>query len=198
MAERATHWIRRIHVYLGLLNFSLVAVFGLAGLVVTCEAPDIFRQKQGPSVEYREFAAPDSASDREVGELIASAVSPAHAGPPVIRRDPTNQLVTDFYSTNGLVRVTLLRGERRIQVQTFRNSIWRFIDNAHATTIAERTGDGAVRAWAWYIEFSIWSLIAMAMSGMWLGLRTRWKYRWTRIAAAAGCLVFAVLYWLER
>ena len=59
-----TFWIRRIHMYLGLLNFSLVGVFGLAGLVVTLEAPDIFRQKQGPSTEFRDFTPAPSASDR--------------------------------------------------------------------------------------------------------------------------------------
>jgi hypothetical protein len=35
-------WIRKIHMYTGLLNFTILCVFGLAGLVVTAEAPDIF------------------------------------------------------------------------------------------------------------------------------------------------------------
>jgi hypothetical protein len=193
-----TYWIRRIHTYLGLLNFSLLFVFGIAGLVVTFEAPDIFHQERGPSVEFRDFSPPLSASDREVGQLIAQAINPPHAGPPVVRRNATNQLVTDFYSVNGLVRVTALPGEHRIQVQTFRNSIWRFMDNAHATTIAETKRDGAVLAWAWYIEFSIWSLIAMSLGGLWLGISSRWNYRWTRVSLAAGCLVFVTLYWLEK
>ena len=166
--------------------------------MVTFEAPDIFRQEKGPAVELRDFTPPPSASDREVAELLAQTVQPVHAGPPVVRRNGTNQLVTDFYSVNGLLRVTLLESEHRIQIQTYRNSIWRFIDNAHATTIGESHRDGAVMAWAWYIEFSIWSLIAMALSGLWLGLSTRWNWRWTRISLAAGCLVFMTLYWLEK
>jgi hypothetical protein len=193
-----TYWIRRIHLYLGLLNFSLLMVFGLAGLVVTFEAPDIFHQKQGPAAQVRTFSAPPSASDRELGALIAQTLQPPHAGPPIVHRNPINQLVVEFYSVNGLVRATLDRGEERLQVQTFRNSVWRFLDNAHATTIAEQGGDRAVRAWAWYIEFSIWSLIAMSLSGLWLGLNTRWSYRWTRVALAAGSAAFVVLYWLEK
>jgi len=193
-----THWIRRIHIYLGLLNFSLLIVFGLAGLVVTMEAPDIFRQKQGPSVEFRDFTPEASASDREVGQALARTLDPAHSGPPIVRRNAANQLVADFYSVNGLVRATLLEGEHRVQMQTFRNSIWRFIDNVHATTIAESSRDGAVHAWAWYIEFSIWSLIAMALSGVWLGVSGRWNFRWTWVSLAAGCAIFAVLYWLEK
>jgi hypothetical protein len=184
--------------YLGLLNFSLLIVFGLAGLIVTMEAPDIFRQKQGPSTEFRDFAPASFASDREVAQKVARVVAPSHAGPPVVRRNAANQLVSEFYSVNGLVRVTLLEGEKRIQIQTFRNSIWRFIDNAHATTIAEQARDGVVHAWAWYIELSIWSMIAMALSGLWLGLRMRWNYRWTRVSLVAGCAAFAALYWLEK
>ena len=192
------YWIRRIHIYLGLLNFSLLVVFGLAGLIVTLEAPDIFKQKHGPATEFREFLPPASASDKEVALALQRALDPAHAGPPNLRRNGSNQLVTEFYSVNGLVRVTLLEGERRIQIQTFRNSIWRFIDNAHATTIGEGMRDGAVRAWAWYIELSIWSLIAMSVSGVWLGLRGRWNYRWTRVSLAAGCVAYAALYLLEK
>jgi hypothetical protein len=192
-----TLWIRRIHMYLGLLNFSLLVVFGIAGLVATLEAPDI-PQKEAPPVEFREFTPAPSASDREVGQLLARTLNQAHAGPPVVRRNATNQLVAEFYSVNGMVRATLLEGERRIQVQTFRNSIWEFIDGAHATTIAEAPPDGVVRAWAWYVEFSIWSLIAMSLSGLWLGLSSRWNYRWTRVSLAAGCMAFAALYWLEK
>src|SRR4051794_23411293 len=158
-------WIRKIHMYLGLVNFSLLIVFGLAGLVVTFEAPDIFKQKQPPAVASLEFSPPPSASDREVGQLLAQLLQPAHAGPPVIRRNGANQLITEFYSVNGMLRVTLLENEHRIQTQTFRNSIWRFIDNAHATTISEEARGGSVQAWAWYIELSIWSLIAMTLSG---------------------------------
>jgi hypothetical protein len=198
LQHRVTFWIRRIPTYLGLLNFSLLFVFGAAGLVMTCEAPDIFHAGQQPSVELRDFAAPPDASDREVGELVARMLSPAHAGRPIVRRDAANQLVTEFYSVNGLVRATLLKGEHRIEVRTFRNSIWRFIDNAHATTIAEQTPDGAVRAWASYIEFSIWSLIAMSLSGLWLGLSRRWKYAGTPISLITGCIAFLALYWLER
>ena len=193
-----TRWIRRIHIYLGLLNFSLLVVFGLAGLVVTAEAPDIFHQSGGPATERRDLSVPPAASDRELAQAIAQAIDPRHAGPPVVRRDAKNQLVAEFYSVNGMTRATLLAGERQVEIQTFRNSIWRFLDNAHATTLAERGDDAVVRAWAWYIEVSIWSLIAMALGGMWLGLASRWRSPWTKAALAFGCVSFAILYWLEK
>jgi hypothetical protein len=42
-------WIKKIHMYTGLLNFTILCVFGLAGLVVTAEAPDIFKAGTVPS-----------------------------------------------------------------------------------------------------------------------------------------------------
>src|SRR6185369_9037818 len=103
-------WIRKIHMYAGLLNFTILCVFGLAGLVVTAEAPDIFKAGTVPVVTTLPFHSPSSASDQQVGELIRERLQPAHAGKPNIRRDAQHQLVADFYSVNGLVRATLLEG----------------------------------------------------------------------------------------
>jgi hypothetical protein len=91
-----------------------------------------------------------------------------------------------------------LEQEHRLEIQTWRNSIWRFFDNVHATTIADRSPDPVVRAWTWYIELSIWSLIGMCLSGIWLGVASRWRFTWARIALGAGCAVFAVFFLLER
>src|SRR6478672_10788498 len=119
-------WIKKIHMYTGLLNFTILCVFGLAGLVATAEVPDIFQAGTVPVATTLPFRAPGSASDQQVGELIREQLRPAHAGEPNIRRDAQHQLVADFYSVNGLVRATLLEGEGQLLVETRRNSIWRF------------------------------------------------------------------------
>jgi hypothetical protein len=191
-------WIKKIHMYTGLLNFTILCVFGLAGLVATAEAPDIFKPGTVAVVATLAFRAPGSASDQQVGELIREQLHPAHAGSPNIRRDAQHQLVVDFYTVNGLVRATLLEGEGQLRVETRRNSIWRFFDNAHATTIQETASDWAPVAWAWYIELSIWSLMIMALTGVWLGLTTRWRFWWTKASLVAGSLGFAVFYWVQK
>ena len=191
-------WIRRIHIYLGLLNFTILAIFGLAGLVVTAEAPDIMHGGSVPVTTSVPFQPPGAASDKDVGALIGQALQPRHAGRPTVRRNEQRQLVADFYSVNGLVRATLLEKENRLNVETRRNSIFRFIDNAHATSISQTTSSWAVNAWAWYIEISIWSLLLMAMSGLWLGLTTRWPYWWTKASLAAGTAMFLLFYWVEK
>ena len=191
-------WIRRLHMYTGLFNFSLLIVFGLAGLVVTADAPDIFAPGNQPAVSTQTFTAPPSASDKEVGQLIAKSLAPPNSGPPYVHRDGSHQLVADFYGPDGLVRATLIEPSNQLRVQTYRNSIWRFFDNVHATTIRDKSTSPVIRAWAWYIECGIWSLIFMTLSGVWLGVRVRWEFSWTRVALAAGVIVFAALYWMER
>ncbi len=191
-------WIKKIHMYTGLLNFTILCVFGLAGIVVTAEAPDIFHAGTLPVVATLPFIAPASASDQQVGEMIRQQLQPSHAGKANLSRDAKHRLVADFYSVNGLVRATLLEGESRVQVETRRNSIWRFIDNAHATTIQESASDWSTGAWAWYIELSIWSLMVMALSGLWLGLTTRWPFWWTKASLLAGTVSFAIFYWVQK
>jgi hypothetical protein len=191
-------WVRKLHIYAGLLNITALMVFGIAGLVVTADAPDIFHAGSKPVADLQAFSIPGTASDKEAGRLIQQALHPADAGPPVIHRDAEHHLVTDFYSVNGLIRATVLEQTNQLRVETFRNSIWRFLDNAHATTISEQAAGNAIRLWAWYIEFSIWSLLFMASSGVWLGLSARWRFRWTQISLAAGCVAFVAFYFLER
>jgi hypothetical protein len=103
------NWIRKFHIYAGLLNFSVLIVFGVAGLAVTFDAPDIFHAGNHPRAELQPFVFPGSLSDKQIADLIAQKLKPAHAGPPNAHRDPeTQQLIADFYSVNGLVRVTAL------------------------------------------------------------------------------------------
>ena len=96
------------------------------------------------------------------------------------------------------MRATLVEKENRLIVETRRNSIWRFIDNAHATTLSETSSSWAVSAWAWYIELSIWSLMLMALTGAWLGLTTRWPFWWTKASVAVATLGFAIFYWMQK
>ncbi len=191
-------WIRKLHLYSGLLNFSVLMVFGIAGLVATFHAPDIFEQPSVHTITTQDFGAPPSASDKEVMAAIAQALQIRMAELPNPHRNAQHQLTADFYDANGMRRVTLLEPEHRFQVETRRNNIWRFIDNLHATTFREGAGWSAQHLWGWYTEIATLSMIWMIVSGLWLGFGQRWNFRWTQISAAIGVIAFAVLYYLEK
>jgi hypothetical protein len=184
--------------YLGLLNFSILIVFGLTGLVVTFGAPDIFNQNEGPAITLLDFTAPPSASDNEVGQIISATVPDLKNRSYYGHRDEDNQFVADFYGPNGLVRATVLESAHRLEVRNYRNSIWRFIDNIHATTFHAGRWGTALRVWGIYVEFSIWSLMTMVLSGICLAVSVRWRYRWTLFSIAAGWFAFTVFWIVEK
>ena len=55
-----------------------------------------------------------------------------------------------------------------------------------------------LKLWNYYTEFSIYSLLAMSMSGIYLWLASRPGLRWAQLSFAAGCGVFVVLYMVTR
>jgi len=191
-------WVRKLHLYSGLLNFSILMVFGIAGLVASARAPDIFQHPTLHTVTTQDFSVSPSASDKEVVGAIAEALHIRVAELPNPQRNPRHQLTVDFYNPNGLRRVTLLEPDHRLQVETFRNSIWRFFDNMHATTLREGAPWTAQRLWGWYIEIATLSMIWMIASGIWLGLGQRWSLRWTHFSAALAVIAFGILYYLEK
>jgi hypothetical protein len=192
-----TRWVRKIHTYTGLLNFSILLVFGIAGLTATVQPERRFRT----DVEVVEFRPPANVSDLD-------AARAAHAflrlplshmpGRNVVHRDAANNVVFNDYTVNGPRVLTLLENPGQIRIERQRNSIWHYFDNLHASTVGESSNDVLMRMWTWYTEFAIWSLIFMSMSGVYLWLATRPAYRWAQLSFAAGCGLFLALYVVTR
>ena len=189
---------KKLHIYAGLLNFTSVIVLGVAGLVVTFDAPDIFHNGGTTAVELRTFSVPEIATDKDVALAVEATLQPENSAVPFTTRNADHQLVVHFYSVNGLKRVTVLEDRQQLRIETMRNSVWRFVDNLHASTIAERTSGWAIRAWSWYVEFSIWCLLGMVLSGLWMGLRARFPYRLGQAAFFVGLGMAVVLFALVK
>jgi len=56
----------------------------------------------------------------------------------------------------------------------------------HAVTMREAAGKSLEQMWRWYTELAIWSLILMALSGVYLWLASRPAYGWGQISFVAG------------
>lgn len=193
--------VKKLHIYLGLLNFANLLVFGIAGLTATFQAAPESRQRPEPAVRYEAFTPPATVADKEVAVLVYQKLNFPLAAPPQpwsFRRNHENNLTVDFYTANGLYRVVVLERENRVRIETTRNSLWQYLNNLHATTIRERTGDPRTRLWSYYIEFAIWSLIAMTLSGICLWLSSRPRHRLALACLVLGSGSFAFLYVLTR
>jgi uncharacterized iron-regulated membrane protein len=193
--------IRKIHMYMGLLSFSVLLVYGIAGLTATFQRAPDQRRHPDPEIRYETFKAPQGASDREVADLVYRQVSPPYAGPVptwALRRDESNNLRLDFYSVNGVRRVAVLEKENRLRIEHQRSDIWHYLNGLHTTTPAWPPQHLPVLLWALYNELAIFTLLGMAASGMYLWAASRPKFRAAQVSLAAGAGVFVVLYILTR
>jgi hypothetical protein len=195
-------WIKKIHMYTGLLTFSIPFVFGIAGLTATFQASPEERQRHATE-RLLPFTAPPNATDSEVAAAVHAALRPPLTQPPpkfALRRDAARNLAFSFYTPNGIIGVTVLEEERQLRIRALPNSTGGFLNALHETTIQNPMAkrDLRIRLWTWYNEFAIWSLLAMALSGVYLWLSSRPRFRWAQLAFAGGCMAFLTLYAVTR
>lgn len=195
-----TSLIRRLHIYAGLLSFSHLIVYGIAGLAATAQS-QLERPKIPRSVHYVPFTPPPSATDKQVAAEVYRALRLPLARPIpdwFLRRTPENDLLLDFYNMNGIRRVVVLEKENRLRIEEIHNSLSLFLEDVHAATPADKEAPALVRLWALWNEFAMWCLIGFCVSGVYLWLATRPRFYWAYCACAAGAAAFAVLYVLIR
>lgn len=189
--------IRKIHTYVGLLNFSNLIVFGIAGL-----APTLYHDRQSAvtPVRYENYTPPPGASNKQIADAAFLLLhSPLTEPIPnwALHPDAQGNLPLDFYSVNGTGKVLYLAKESRFRIQEVRSSLAFFLDDMHTVTDLKQA-DWRMKMWACYNHFAIWSLLAMSVSGVYLWLASRPRYRIAQYAFAVGAGVFILLYVLTR
>lgn len=193
--------VRKLHMYAGLVSFSILIVFGIAGLTATFEEAPGKRSRPEPVVEMRDFTAPAGLDDQAMADRVHQFLQlPLTTPVPkfAIKRDANNDLALDFYTVNGPRHAVVLEKENKIRLETRRNSLARYFTGLHELNINARATDWRIRAWTWYNEFSIWALIFMSVSGLYLWLATRPFFGPARWTFAIGTGIFVVLYIWSR
>src|SRR5262245_49546971 len=127
-----TRWIKKIHIYLGLVNLTIVLVFGIAGLLATLRT-----RPGGPpprtGIRFENYKVPESLTgDREVAEAVRAHLNIPAVGMNV-QRDKENNLRCSFYTHSGPYFVTVLEKVRQLEIARHRRGIGAFFDNLHAT-----------------------------------------------------------------
>ena len=195
-----TGLIRKIHIYAGLLSFSHLIVYGIAGLAATAQN-QLERPKVPRSIRHVPFTAPPSATDKEVAAEVYRTLQLPLARPIpdwFLRRTAGNDLLLDFYNVNGIRRVVVLEKENRLRIEEIHNSLGLFLEDVHAATPSDREAPSLIRIWAAWNEFAMWCLIAFCVSGIYLWLATRPRFYWAYVAYGSGIAAFAMLYGLIR
>src|SRR4051794_40908321 len=105
-----TALIRRLHIWTGLLVFSQLLVYGIAGLVATVQ-PSLERTKIPYRTETIPFETAPGESDKLVAARVYASLKPAMARPVpdwFLQKTPEGRLRLDFYNINGILRVIVL------------------------------------------------------------------------------------------
>ncbi len=191
--------LKKIHIYIGLLNFSNIIVFGIAGLGGTFLGGS-HRQAIPATQRYERFTPSAGADDAQIAREITGLIRMGLAEPPpdwAIHRDASGNLPLDFWTVNGTSTVIFKPRENLLSIEYRRNPLALFLDDLHTVTNLEQA-DWRMRLWALYNNFAIWSLIAMTVTGMYLWLSSRPGYGPALYASSAGAAIFLLLYLASR
>ncbi len=190
--------VLKLHIYAGLLTFSQLIVYGIAGLVATAQVA-AERPKIPHTVRYVPFSVAPGATDEQVADSVYSTLRLPMTRPMpgwFLRRTPENDLLLDFYNVNGIWRVVVLEREGRLRIEEIRNSLGLFLGDMHASTTGDTEAPGLVRIWGAYNEFAMWCLLAFCISGVYLWLTAPARSWWAWASLGTGCASF-VLLWMS-
>jgi hypothetical protein len=194
--------LRKIHMYIGLLSWSIVLVFGIAGLdAIVCSTLKVTGTTARAST--LDFAVPPNLTDSQVVEAVWTKIHLPFSLPSMfygLHRDNSNNLCFNFWSIDkGGAKVTVLEQQRQLQVEEEGPNFWNYLNELHSTRMTGPSQvDWRTRYWSYYTEFGIWTLIAMALTGIWQWLLSRPGLRWAQITILLACVSFAALYILTR
>jgi hypothetical protein len=192
--------LKRIHIYLGLLSFSHLIVYGVAGLTAGAQH-SLERPKVVESTRYESFTVPANLTDKQVAGLVYDRLQLPFTRPMpdwFLKHTAANDLQLDFLNINGIYRVTVLEKEQRVKIEEIRNSAWLFLEDIHAGTVHSADQMKLLRLWGFYNEFAMWSLLAMALSGVYLWLASRPGLRWAQLCLLSSAAASTAIYFLVR
>ena len=192
--------IIKLHIYAGLLTFTQLMIFGLAGLAATVQSA-AERPKDPQTVRHQTFRPPAGASDREVADIVYRELKLPLTRPMpnfAIKRNADNNLQLDFYNINGIYRVVVLERDGMLSIEEIRNGLPLFLGDLHATTTGDAEAPLLMRIWGIYNEVAMWFLLAFVVSGVYLWLSAQARTWWAWGSLAAGVCGFAALWMAFR
>ena len=93
-------WIRKLHMYTGLLNFTILVVFGVVGLSATFLPPPAQRPQPEREVRHFDFKAPGQLDDRQLADRVFQRLALPFTRPTdrAINRDGDHNLTLSFWT----------------------------------------------------------------------------------------------------
>jgi len=195
-----TRWIRRVHLWLGLLACTALITFGAAGLASAWHQRP-WRADAPTRVQRIAFAPEAGASDVEIAEAVRRRLALPFSvalSERALRRDGEGRLTFTFFTPNADHRVTWLAGEGAIEVAARPVALDDFLGRMHSMMFRTRAAgeDWRLRLWSLYVELSIWAVLLLPVTGLtlWLTSPARRRYRPARWILGGATLLALLFY----
>jgi hypothetical protein len=149
---------------------------------------------------YVPFVASSSASDQEVAEAVYHLLKLPLTFPlskSDLQRDAQQNLLLEYYTVNGIDRVTVLEKEQRLRVERTHSGMAQFLSDVHTAMPGDWKKPSLMVAWACWNEFAAWCLGAFSLSGVLLWILSR-SSGWATAFLIAAIAVFVSMRWLLR
>ncbi len=188
-------WIKRLHIYAGLLSFTGFTVWGIVGIWASFIPAPSERVRPNPKIRTMAFQVDGQAADQQVTDAMIVA-----SGLPFIQpgrkpnRDADGRLQVRYLTPNGTRRILLLEQENRIRVERTPSSLAGFLNLMHMQTFRIHNPGWEVHLWAIYNQFSMWAVIFMTVSGFYMWLSTRPRMQWALWTLGASVTATVALY----
>lgn len=192
-------WIKKLHIYAGLLSFMGFSVWGVVGIWAALMPGPGERVRPEPEVSVVDFQVDGSAADQEVIDAMIRA-----SGLPFIQpgrkpaRDPQGRLIVRYLTPNGTRRILLLEKENKIRIEQTPSPLMGFLNLMHMQTVLHHNPGWEVRMWGFYNEFSMWAVIFMTVSGLYMWIATRPGLGWALWTFGIASAAFVALYFALR
>ena len=194
--------LRKIHMYVGLLGWSVILVMGIAGLDAVLSSA-LKATGTAPRTRTMDFVAPPDLNDAQLAEAVGRKMQLPFAPPTSyynLHRDNAGHVCFENWTlSKGNVKVTIFEDRRQVEIEEENPGLWLFLNNLHTVTMAGQAGaDWRLRYRSYYTEFGIWTLLALTITGVWQWLASRPGHRWAQVALVIACVTFAALYAVTR
>jgi hypothetical protein len=193
-------WMKKIHMYAGLLSFMAFVVWGITGIhAVFLPPPDGYEPPEVAAEQHIPFEAPGDLDDRELAKLIyETADLPLAGGFYNIRRNEDGNLAFLAFTYNGRRDLTYLEEQQQVRIEFRDNDVVDFFSSMHAAHSRRGPPETSVRLWAYFNEFSTWAFFFMSLSGVYMWAATRPGLPWAQICFGGSAVVGLVLWFVAR
>jgi len=193
-------WMKKLHMYAGLLSFAALTVWGVAGIHGALLPPPGEYRPPEPS-QSREIAyeAPGNLDDPELARIIFEELAlPLGTDFYNIHRDDASNLAFYVFTVNGRRDVTYFEERQTVRVVYRQNPLAGFLSGMHTRHSRRTPPELAPRLWAYYNEISTWAFLFMTVSGVYMWIATRPGMRWAQLTFAGSALIFIALWVASR